>query len=50
LLSAQAVVLRNGRRNTVPAEVLLPGDIVYLQAGDKVPADLRLLKVKNLQL
>ncbi len=50
MLSTQAVVLRNGRRNTVIAEALVPGDIVCLQAGDKVPADLRLLKAKNLQL
>lgn len=50
MLSTQAVVLRNWLRNSVPAETLVPGDIVYLQAGDKVPADLRLLKTKNLQL
>ena len=50
MLSVQAVALRNGRRNTVPAEALVPGDIVFLQAGGKVPADLRLLKANNLQL
>ncbi|MDO9139724.1 MAG: HAD-IC family P-type ATPase, partial [Methylobacter sp.] len=50
MLSAQAMVQRDGRRITVPAEELVPGDIVLLQPGDKVPADMRLLKVKNLQI
>jgi len=50
MLSLQATVLRDGHRSVVPAETLVPGDIVYLQSGDKVPADLRLVHVKNLQV
>jgi len=50
MLSLQATVLRDGRRVVVPAESLAPGDVVHLQSGDKVPADLRLFHVKNLQI
>ena len=50
MLSPQAVVLRDGKRMTIPAEELVVGDVVYLQSGDKVPADLRLIKTKNLQI
>jgi magnesium-transporting ATPase (P-type) len=50
MLSPNAMVLRDGRQTTIPAEDLVPGDIVLLQSGDKVPADLRLLRVKGLQI
>ena len=50
MLTSKAVVRRDGVKTTVTAESLVPGDIVDLQAGDKVPADLRLLWSKNLQL
>jgi len=50
MLSPEATVLRDGRRVVVAAETLVPGDIVLLQSGDKVPADLRLLKAKNLRI
>lgn len=50
MLSLQASVLRDGRRVNLPAEQLVVGDIVFLQSGDKVPADLRLLSTKNLQV
>lgn len=49
-LSQSAAVLREGRRRVVPAEDLVPGDLVFLQSGDKVPADLRLLRHKELQI
>ena len=45
-----ATVVRNGTRLTVPVAELVPGDIVQLASGDKVPADLRLLDVRNLQV
>jgi magnesium-transporting ATPase (P-type) len=48
MLSSQAMVLRGGRHTSVPAEQLVPGDIVLLQSGDKVPADLRLFRTKSL--
>ncbi|MEA3301923.1 MAG: cation-transporting P-type ATPase [Pseudomonadota bacterium] len=50
MLSPQAVVLRDGQRVTIPADELAPGDVVFLQSGDKVPADLRLFRVKSLQI
>jgi magnesium-transporting ATPase (P-type) len=50
MLSLQASVLRDGRRQTLAAEWLVPGDLVWVESGDKVPADLRLLEVKNLQV
>ncbi len=43
MLAPQANVIRGGERMTVVGENLVPGDIVLLEAGDKVPADLRLL-------
>jgi magnesium-transporting ATPase (P-type) len=50
MLSLQATVLREKTRSLIPAEEVVPGDIVFLQPGDKVPADLRLLEVKNLRI
>jgi len=50
MLSPNAMVMRNGRQMTIQAEELVPGDIVLLQSGDKVPADLRLFRVKGLQV
>ncbi|NOQ90786.1 MAG: HAD-IC family P-type ATPase [Gammaproteobacteria bacterium] len=50
MLSPNAMVMRDGRQLTIPAEGLVPGDIVLLQSGDKVPADLRLFRVKGLQV
>ena len=44
LLSQQATVKRDGQFVTLPAEQLVPGDVVLLQSGDKVPADVRLFK------
>ena len=43
-----ATVFRDGHLQEVPAETLAPGDVVTLQSGNKVPADLRLFRVKNL--
>jgi len=50
MLSPHAVVVREGHRLEVEAKSLVPGDVVFLQAGDKVPADLRLLDTKNLRV
>jgi calcium-translocating P-type ATPase len=44
LLPQQVQVLRDGSTTVVPAEGLVPGDIVYLQQGDNVPADCRLIE------
>jgi magnesium-transporting ATPase (P-type) len=49
MLSAEARALRGGETRMIPAEELVPGDIVLLESGDKIPADLRLIEVKNLR-
>jgi Ca2+-transporting ATPase len=46
----QATALRDGRLQRVPSEQLVRGDIVALQSGDTVPADLRLIEVKDLKV
>ena len=48
MLAPRAAVLRGGKRQTIAAEGLVPGDIVLLEAGDRVSADLRLIAVQNL--
>jgi len=50
LSAAQAKVLRGGQVQQVPAHVLVPGDIVLLEAGNQVPADLRLFKTAQLKV
>ncbi len=46
----EARVLRSGKVQSLPSVELVPGDIVLLQSGDKVPADLRLYKCRDLQI
>ncbi len=48
LISPQADVLRDGARRTIEVDGLVPGDIVLLESGDRVPADLRLLKARGM--
>jgi len=50
MLSQQAMVKRDGKFINLPAEQLVPGDVVLLQSGDKVPADLRLFKTRELRI
>jgi magnesium-transporting ATPase (P-type) len=50
MLSLSAMVMRDGRRVEIAAEELVPGDIVLLASGDKVPADLRLIETRNLRI
>jgi len=45
-----ARVRRDGTEKTVPAEELVPGDVIHLQGGDVIPADLRLLEVDRLEV
>src|SRR5687767_5868433 len=45
-----ATVLRDGVESEVPARELVPGDVILLRAGDRVPADARLLEAANLQV
>ncbi len=49
MLAPHAAVLRDGRRTDLPAEAVVPGDIVLLEAGDRVPADLRILSARGLR-
>lgn len=49
-LTTEATVLRGGEKQRIDARELVPGDIVMLASGDKIPADLRLLYVRNLQV
>jgi magnesium-transporting ATPase (P-type) len=49
MLSAEARAIRGGAVRLLPAEELVPGDVVLLESGDKIPADLRLVAVKNLR-
>ncbi|WP_051008070.1 cation-translocating P-type ATPase [Microbacterium yannicii] len=50
MLSVRAAALRDEGWRDVPAETLVPGDIVRLRPGDRVPADLRLLAAENLEI
>jgi Mg2+-importing ATPase len=49
-VATTAAVLRDGREQELPVAELVPGDIIRLNAGDLVPADARLLEVKDLQV
>ncbi len=48
MLSADAVLVRDGKEVKVPAKEVVPGDIVVLGTGDRVPGDIRMLEVNNL--
>ncbi|OBP14761.1 carbonate dehydratase [Rheinheimera sp. SA_1] len=48
LLAPQAAVLRDNNRQSIEASQLVPGDVVLLAAGDKVPADIRLFAANSL--
>ena len=50
MLALRASVLRDGERQTVDGTQLVPGDIVLLEAGDRVPADMRLVQVRGLKV
>lgn len=50
MIDPQSSVVRDGHRATIRADEVVPGDIVLLEAGDRVPADLRLIKARNLRI
>ncbi|PIT86035.1 MAG: hypothetical protein COU33_05420 [Candidatus Magasanikbacteria bacterium CG10_big_fil_rev_8_21_14_0_10_43_6] len=50
LVSYASVVLRYGKKMELPSTEIVPGDIVYLKAGDKVPADGRLVTIESLTI
>ena len=49
MLSTEARTARDGETRLIPADQLVPGDIVLLESGDRVPADLRFVEAKNLR-
>ncbi|MFN3565754.1 MAG: cation-translocating P-type ATPase [Burkholderiaceae bacterium] len=50
MLASRAMVLREGERREIAAAEVVPGDLVLLASGDRVPADLRLVRAKNLRI
>ncbi len=50
MVPESATVMRDGVKMSLPVAGLVPGDVVMLQSGDKVPADLRLIQLRNLQI
>jgi Ca2+-transporting ATPase len=50
LAAPETTVLRSGSRITIPAREVVPGDIVFLEAGNYIPADLRLIETMNLRV
>ncbi|WP_337884214.1 cation-transporting P-type ATPase [Fischerella thermalis] len=49
-VKTNATIIRDGQKMQVPSTELVPGDVVLLASGDKVPADLRLVQARNLQV
>ena len=47
---AEATVLRAGARRRISSAEVVPGDLIFLQSGDKVPADMRLIELRDLQI
>lgn len=50
MVKTEATVLRDGKKCRIPSLALVPGDVVILESGDKVPADLRLTFIRELQI
>jgi len=48
MMTPECTVLRDGEKKVIPARELVPGDVVLLEGGDRVPADLRLFYAKNM--
>lgn len=50
MVPENTAVLRDGQLVTIPVSEIVPGDIVQIAAGDRIPADMRLIHQKNLQV
>ncbi len=49
-INGEATVVRSGNKEVVPSSELVPGDVIHLISGDKVPADLRLISTTELRI
>ncbi len=49
-LKSETIVIREGNKKKILQEELVPGDIIVLQAGEKVPADARIIEAQNLRI
>ena len=49
MASLKAVVFRNGKEMRIDAALLVPGDVIILETGEKIPADARILEASNLK-
>src|SRR6185503_18308805 len=49
LAAPESTVIREGARQRIAAEAIVPGDILLVEAGDRIPADARLVEAANLQ-
>jgi Ca2+-transporting ATPase len=50
LIVSKVVVIRNGEHHEISVESLVPGDIILLEEGNRIPADIRLIEVSNLKI
>lgn len=50
MLSSETVVIRAGHHETLATTALVPGDVVVIRAGDRIPADLRVIEAHNLRV
>jgi len=50
VMTSENTVIRGGEKKRIPSAELVPGDIVLLQSGDRVPADMRLFRTRDLQI
>ena len=49
LAAPETTVLRDGERQRIPTHVIVPGDIILIEAGDRIPADARIAEEANLR-
>ena len=50
MVKTEATVLREGEKHQISSSSVVPGDVVLVQSGDKIPADLRLISISELQI
>jgi Ca2+-transporting ATPase len=50
MVAPEAKVIRDGKRRSIPASELVPGDVIYLESGDKTPSDARIIEAASLEI